>query len=131
MKKIVVCVPDDVVGTIVSLIAEYVTEMHVTSVAEASPPASSGRTRTTVPTRARREPLPHAETRVGRIIMGLVPESGERVLIATLRDAVEAGKFRPTSTGPMISKLVAARMLYRHGRDHVARVPAPAEPSLL
>jgi len=103
MKKIEITVPNEVVATIVSLVMDYVTELHVTEVEAGEPTPSPVKV-----VRAKREKRvsPTSATRLGKIYLESLPENGVPIPRSTVAFNMEAKGYKPSGESSTASGLV-------------------------
>jgi hypothetical protein len=116
MKQITITVADDIVGTIVGLVADYVTEMHVTT-----PEGPKRRSPSVVGNNlVNKNRKLSSETDSGKFFLSLLPKDGTMYLMAAVEDAFIAAGYKRGTAGACRSLLKNEGKVIRPSRDYVA-----------
>jgi len=103
MKKIEITVPNEVVATIVSLVMDYVTELHVTEANPGKLKPSASTFETSVAKRRNNSPV--SLTRLGLKVLSWLPEDGTPMERRELLKLVLGEGYRLSSESAVLSGL--------------------------
>lgn len=120
MKQITIIVPDAHVAAVIGCVADIAVELHVTQYGE--PEEREKAVAPRMPRPPRGNPRLPSETRLGKIVLSLLPEVGSEVDVTKVEDAIEHEKFARSSTSGILSHLKKEGTLERSDRDGVRLV---------